>query len=180
MPAIRAWQAQHTEQFGTELLGLPIDTWPENYPNVAQARYLIEVGAPEPIISDLTRIGTVEGFGGFIRNSILPDWQKTFVEDIRGTAIAHLGGGLYEAHARDEAGFEDEGGHKQMWFASRDIAFEAPGHRRHDGPDARAHGHRHARRRRRGRPGRAAGRRAGQPHPPRRHRLRPRVAARPG
>ena len=126
VPAIRSWQAQHTEQFGTELLGLPIETWPENYPNVAQARYLIEVGAPEPIISDLTRIGSVEGFGGFIRNSILPDWQKTFVEDVRGTAIAHLGGGLYEAHARDEAGFEDEGGHKQMWFASRDIAFEDP------------------------------------------------------
>ena len=34
--------------------------------------------------------------------------------------------GLYEAHARDEAGFEDEGGHKQMWFAARDIAFENP------------------------------------------------------
>jgi hypothetical protein len=126
VPAIRSWQAQHGEQFGTELLGLPIDTWPENYPNVPQARYLIEVGAPEPIISDLTRIGTVEGFGGFIRNSILPDWQTTFVEDTRGSAIAHLGGGLYEAHARDEAGFEGEGGHKQMWFASRDIAFEAP------------------------------------------------------
>ena len=42
-PAIRAWQAQHGEQFGTDLLGLPIDTWPENYPNVAQARYLVEV-----------------------------------------------------------------------------------------------------------------------------------------
>ena len=38
----------------------------------------------------------------------------------------HLGRGLYEAHARDEAGFEDEGGHKQMWFAARDVAFENP------------------------------------------------------
>ena len=27
---------------------------------------------------------------------------------------------------RDEAGFEDEGGHKDMWFAARDIAFEHP------------------------------------------------------
>jgi hypothetical protein len=126
VPAVRAWQAQHTDHFGTELLGLPIDTWPENYPNVAQARYLIEAGAPQPIISDLTRIGTVEGFGGLIRNSVLPDWQTTLVEDTRGTAIAHLGGGLYEAHARDEAGFEDEGGHKQMWFACRDIAFDSP------------------------------------------------------
>ena len=67
VPAIRAWQAQHAEQFGTELLGLPIDTWPGNYPNLPQARYLIEIGAPGPIISDLTRIGTVEGFGAMIR-----------------------------------------------------------------------------------------------------------------
>jgi hypothetical protein len=126
IPAIKAWQAQHVEQFGTELLGLPIDTWPASYPNLPQAKYLIEIGAPEPIISDLTRIGTVEGFGAMIRNSVLPDFQKTFVEDTRGTAIDHLGRGLYEAHARDEAGFGDEGGHKQMWFACRDIAFESP------------------------------------------------------
>src|SRR4051812_47607336 len=126
VPAIKAWQAQHVDHFGTELLGLPIDTWPASYPNLPQARYLIEIGAPEPIISDLTRIGTVEGFGAMIRNSVLPDFQKTFVEDTRGTAIDHLGRGLYEAHARDEAGFEDEGGHKQMWFACRDIAFDSP------------------------------------------------------
>ena len=122
VPAIAAWQQQHTEHFGTDLLGLPIDTWPENYPNVAQARYLIEVGAPEPIISDLTRIGTVEGFGAMIRSSIIPDFQACFVEDTRGTAMDHLGRGLYEAGL--EVG--DEGGHKQMWFACRDIAFESP------------------------------------------------------
>ncbi len=38
----------------------------------------------------------------------------------------HLDRGLYEAHARDEAGYEDEGGHRQMWWAARDIAFEDP------------------------------------------------------
>src|SRR5205823_7424632 len=73
-----------------------------------------------------TRIGTVEGFGAYLRYSPIPDLQQCFEDDIRGTAMAHLGGGLYEAHARDEAGFEDEGGHKQMWFAARDIAFENP------------------------------------------------------
>ena len=56
----------------------------------------------------------------------MPDLQGLFVEDIDGTAMVHLDRGLYEAHARDEAGFEDEGGHKQMWFAARDIAFETP------------------------------------------------------
>src|SRR4051795_6153603 len=52
--------------------------------------------------------------------------QAHFDEPITGTAIAHLQSGLFEAHARDEAGWEDEGGHKQMWFAARDIAFDEP------------------------------------------------------
>lgn len=125
-PAIAAWQAQHGEQFGTDLLHLPLETWPATYPSVAQSRFLLEQSCRGPIISDLTRIGTVEGFGGMIRHSVLPDFTATFDEDVRGTAMAHLGGGLYEAHARDEAGFENEGGHKQMWFAARDIAFEDP------------------------------------------------------
>ena len=81
---------------------------------------------PEPAISTLTRIGTVEGFGALIRHSVIPDFGSIFDEDTRGTALTHLGGGLYEAHARDEAGYEDEGGHKQMWFAARDVAFESP------------------------------------------------------
>ena len=50
----------------------------------------------------------------------------TFEEDIRGTATEHIPRGLFEAHARDEAGFEDEAGHDRMWFAARDIAFEHP------------------------------------------------------
>ena len=32
--------------------------------------------------------------------------------------------GLFEAHARDETGFGDELGHKDMWFAARDVAFD--------------------------------------------------------
>ena len=126
VPAIRAWQAQHEEQFGTDLLAPPLDAWPEHYPNVAQAKVLIGHGVPEPVITTLTRIGTVEGFGAMIRHSLIPPLAARFAEDIRGTAMSHLGGGLYEAHARDEAGFEDEGGHKQMWFAARDVAFEKP------------------------------------------------------
>ncbi|HWW55219.1 MAG TPA: hypothetical protein VNY84_15685, partial [Acidimicrobiales bacterium] len=125
-PAINAWQQQHAEQFDTPLLDLPLETWPEQYPSVAQAKYLLESGVSEPIISTLTRIGTVEGFGSMIRNSVIPTMQPLFVEDVAGTALDHLGRGLYEAHARDEAGYGDEGGHKQMWFAARDIAFDHP------------------------------------------------------
>lgn len=124
--AVRAWQQHHEEAFGTELLGAPVDTWPAHYPNVAQSRFLIGHGVVEPTVSELTRIGTVEGFGSMIRYSIIPDLQACFDEDVRGTALAHLDKGLYEAHARDEAGHEDEGGHRQMWFAARDVAFEDP------------------------------------------------------
>ncbi len=125
VPAIAAWQAQHQEQFGTPLLGVPLSEWPSHYPNVAQAKFLIRSGVTRPMVSTLTRIGTVEGFGAGIRNNPLPrDLQKFFDESIEGTATAHLQNGLYEAHARDEAGFADEGGHKQMWYAARDVAFE--------------------------------------------------------
>jgi hypothetical protein len=125
-PAIEAWQARHLATFGTELLHVPLDTWPGNMPNVAQARHLIQRGVPEPLIASLTRIGTVEGYGANIRLLQPGDLQRHFEEDIRGTAIDHLGKGLFEAHGRDEAGWEEEAGHKDMWFAARDIAFERP------------------------------------------------------
>jgi hypothetical protein len=124
--AIDAWQQHHREQWGTELLDTPLSTWPETYPNVDQAKFLVREGVREPIVTTLTRIGTVEGFGAMIRYSTIGDPQRFFVEDVRGTALAHLQSGLFEAHARDEAGFEDEAGHRQMWYAARDIAFEHP------------------------------------------------------
>lgn len=126
LPAIEAWETQRAEQFATPRLDVALETWPDHYPNVEQARLLLQSGAPEPIISTLTRIGTVEGFGSMIRHSVIPDFSRAFDEDTRGTAMAHLGGGLYEAHARDEAGHGDEAGHSHMWFAARDIAFESP------------------------------------------------------
>jgi hypothetical protein len=125
-PAIDAWQQHHREQWGTELLDVPLSTWPETYPNVAQAKFLVRSGVREPIVTTLTRIGTVEGFGAMIRYASVDDPQRFFVDDVRGTALAHLQRGLFEAHARDEAGHEDEAGHKQMWWAARDVAFEHP------------------------------------------------------
>ncbi len=125
-PAIEAWQRQHREQFGTDLLDVPLTTWPESYPNVDQAKFLLRAGVRDPMVTVLTRIGTVEGFGAMIRHADIGDPRRFFDESVAGTAIAHLNRGLFEAHARDEAGFEDEAGHKQMWFAARDIAFEVP------------------------------------------------------
>jgi hypothetical protein len=126
VPAIESWQQRHTAEFGTELIDVPLSTWPETYPNVDQAKFLIREGGRAPVITTLTRIGTVEGFGAMIRYATIRDPQRFFDESIEGTALAHLDRGLFEAHARDEAGFEAEAGHKQMWFAARDVAFEHP------------------------------------------------------
>ena len=125
-PAIRAWEEQRVEQFGTPILDVPLETWPESFPNIEQSKFLIRNGVTEPTISALTRIGTVEGFGGMLRLLPVPDVVAAFDEDVTGTAIAHMGTGLFEAHARDEAGFEDEAGHNLMWFAARDLAFDNP------------------------------------------------------
>ncbi|MDZ7678347.1 MAG: hypothetical protein U5K29_07325 [Acidimicrobiales bacterium] len=123
-PAIEAWRRQHHELFGTELLDVPLETWPGHFPNVAQARHLITNGVPEPLIATLTRVGTVEGFGANIRYLSPSDMAPYFDDSIAGTAVEHLGKGLFEAHGRDEAGWEAEAGHKDMWFAARDVAFE--------------------------------------------------------
>ena len=125
-PAIGAWQQHHCEQFGGELLSVPLETWPESYPNVAQAKFLVGSGVPGPVITTLTRIGIVEGFGAMIRYANVDDRQRFFDESIDGTALAHLDRGLFEAHARDEAGWGEEAGHNDMWFAARDVAFGAP------------------------------------------------------
>lgn len=130
-PAISAWQDHHRKLFERELLEAPIEAWPPAYPNVAQAKLLLRNGVRDPIIAILTRIGTVEGFGAALRNlgpgRLAPsDLQTCFEEDIRSTATWHLGRGLIEAHARDEAGWGPEAGHNKMWFAVRDSAFEHP------------------------------------------------------
>jgi hypothetical protein len=124
--AIKAWQRHHLDNFNTDLLVSPLETWPRHYPNVKQVQLLLHHGARGPLVAALTRIGTVEGFGAMIRYMAPADMQKFFVESVRGTAIDHLAKGLVEAHARDEAGWKAEAGHKDMWFAARDIAFENP------------------------------------------------------
>jgi hypothetical protein len=126
LPAIEAWGEENCTRFSTQLIDVPLERWERSFPNVEQALLLIRAGVPEPLMATLTRIGTVEGFGANIRLLKPKEMQRHFVEDIRGTAIDHLGGGLFEAHGRDEAGWDEEAGHRDMWFAARDIAFERP------------------------------------------------------
>lgn len=125
--AIDGWQTQHRETFRTDVLDAPVEAFPPHYPSLEQASFLLRNGVRDPVIGILTRIGTVEGYGGAIRE-LAPhgDVQRHFVEDIKGTATAHLGKGLLEAHARDESGWEQQAGHDRMWYAVRDIAFEDP------------------------------------------------------
>jgi hypothetical protein len=124
-PAIAAWQARLACE-GAPLLEVDRRLMPPQYPNVGQAKLLLGAGVRDPIVRALTIISIVEGFGAIIRDVAVPDLRASLVEPVDGTALAHLGEGLFEAHARDESGWREEGGHKQMWEAARDLAFEKP------------------------------------------------------
>ena len=126
VPAIKAWQEQHVATSGTALFEIPADTVSPQVPNVAQVKFLLRAGVREPMVRWLSEIAIVEGFGAMIRELPVPPLASFIREETAGTAIAHLTGGLFEAHARDEAGWTEEGGHRQMWDAARDAAFSNP------------------------------------------------------
>jgi hypothetical protein len=124
-PAVQAWQGSLTRA-GHALIEIPDAYVPPQFPSVEQAKLLLKNGVREPIVRSLTVISILEGFGAIIRDVRVPALESLVVEPIDGTALAHLDRGLFEAHARDEAGYRDQGGHKQMWEAARDLALENP------------------------------------------------------
>ena len=124
-PAVLAWQKQLLAN-GHTLIDIPASLVPPQYPSVEQAKLLLKRGVKEPVVRALTVISILEGFGAIIRDVRVPELQSLMVEPLKGTALAHVGSGLFEAHARDEAGYKDQGGHKQMWEAARDLALENP------------------------------------------------------
>jgi len=123
--AIAAWR-QQLRDAGQPLVHVPARYVPPNYPNYPQAKFLLQEGIVEPVTRALTIISIVEGFGARIREVRVPDLQQEIKEPVDGTALAHLSNGLFEAHARDEAGHRTEGGHKQMWEAARDLGLAKP------------------------------------------------------
>ena len=125
VPAIAAWQAQ-LGAAGHPLVDVPAALIPPHYPNAEQAKLLLREGVQEPLTRTLTTIAIIEGFGAMIRDQPVPDLTRCVKETLDGTAVAHLATGLFEAHARDEAGHRTEGGHKQMWEAARDLALNKP------------------------------------------------------
>jgi len=124
-PAIAAWQAQLSPR-GIPLIDIPSTLVPPHYPNAAQAKLLLREGVRDPLVRTLTTIAIIEGFGALIRDQPSPNWSRCVRDPLDGTAVAHLRSGLFEAHARDEAGHRSEGGHKQMWEAARDLALGHP------------------------------------------------------
>jgi hypothetical protein len=126
VPAIKAWQEQHVATSRTALFEIPADTVSPQVPNVAQVKFLLKSGVREPMVRWLSEIAIVEGFGAMIRELPVPPLNTFIREDTAGTALAHLASGLFEAHARDEAGWSEEGGHRQMWDAARDAALSNP------------------------------------------------------
>ena len=124
-PAIVNWQAALSEA-GASMVAVPEKYVPPHYPSYPQAKFLLQEGIVEPVTRSLTIISIVEGFGARIREVKVPDFASEIEESIDGTALAHLANGLFEAHARDEAGHRDKGGHKQMWEAARDVGLDKP------------------------------------------------------
>src|SRR5258706_8040487 len=125
VPGIEAWQGR-LRAGGHALVDVPCVFVPPHYPNYPQAKLLLQEGVRDPVTRPLTLISIVEGFGARIRDLPLPDFEREVVGDLGGTALAHLANGLFEAHARDEAGWREEGGHKQMWAAARDLGLAKP------------------------------------------------------
>jgi len=125
-PAISAWQEQVQKDFGTELVRIPEEIIPPHFPNVDQIKYLMGEGHTGMFSRILTMIGFVEGMGANLRMLPVPNWSELIVEPIDGTALDHLKKGLFEAHARDEAGHKEQAGHNIMWEIVRDLAIENP------------------------------------------------------
>ena len=96
-------------------------------PSIAQQRVLLRNGLGETFWNNLTIIGKIEAKGRLLADITFPDLQDVIVEDISEMAIGHLNEGLLVAHGLDEGGLPDQGigGHDEMWFVARDLAFGA-------------------------------------------------------
>ena len=129
VPALDAWEQALRSRGGqpfpasSDLLG------GVRLPTTAQRLVLHRNGITDEFWNMLTVVGKIEARGAFIGLFPIPDLGEYIVEDTSTMAIGHLAGGLFEAHGIDEGGIPADGigGHDEMWFAARDLAF---------GPDA--------------------------------------------
>ena len=125
--AVGAWQDQLAKR-GAPLVEATIKLLTKpNFPNVEQQLFLLNAGVKQSLWDSLTITGLIEARGRALVDIPAPDFSKLIVEDVTGTALSHMGKGLLRAHGWDEGGRPDsgEGGHDQMWFAARDLLFDA-------------------------------------------------------
>ena len=94
-------------------------------PSIAQSLVLLRHGLGETFWNGLTITGKIEARGRLLAEAVFPDLQPAIVDDISEMAIGHLNGGLLYAHGIDEGGQPElgVGGHDEMWFIARDLAF---------------------------------------------------------
>lgn len=128
-PAIDAWTKALRDR-GGELFDADASLLDGvRLPSIEQQRVLLRNGLGETFWNNLTIIGKIEAKGRLLADITFPDLQDVIVEDISEMAIGHLNDGLLVAHGLDEGGEPERGigGHDEMWFVARDLAF---------GPDA--------------------------------------------
>ncbi len=128
-PAVKAWQAALTARdwplidATTQLLSRG------NYPNIEQQKILLDNGLGETLWNSLTITGIIEARGQALCGFEAPNFQQIIVDDISDTCTGHLHKGLLYAHGIDEGGDpkvpNGPGAHDQMWYAARDLIFDA-------------------------------------------------------
>lgn len=124
-PAVDAWTAALRER-GGDLFDADASLLDgARLPNVEQQRVLLRNDLGETFWNSLTIIGKIEAKGRLLADITFPDLQDVIVEDISEMGIGHLNEGLLLAHGLDEGGLPDQGigGHDEMWFVARDLAF---------------------------------------------------------
>jgi hypothetical protein len=128
--AMDAWQAALEDRGGTLFPAEASLLGGGRLPNAQQHLVLLRNGIDDVFWNSLTMIGKIEARGAVLGQLPLPDLAPHVVEDVSQMAIGHLGKGLFEAHGIDEGGIPDEGigGHDEMWFAARDLAFGVDAH----------------------------------------------------
>lgn len=129
-PAVEAWTAA-LRQRGGDLFDADASLLDgARLPNVEQQRVLLRNGLGETFWNLLTIIGKIEAKGRLLAEVTFPDLQDAIVEDISDMGIGHLNEGLLLAHGLDEGGQPDRGigGHDEMWFVARDLAFGEAAH----------------------------------------------------
>ncbi len=137
-PALDAWEASLRERGGELFAADSTLLDGERVPTVEQSKSLIRNGLGEPFWNTLTITGKIEAKGRVLADAVFPDLQPAIAEDISTMAIGHLNNGLLYAHGIDEGGepAQGVGGHDEMWFVARDLAFGAGAYPDVDPPES--------------------------------------------